>query len=84
MPPAQTQHYGPQFQVDGHNEQPFFQYSQCNGRKKALCVSAVPCLMLPPDRFELKLANQIGINYVGQSAELRSVTLATALCLNSP
>jgi hypothetical protein len=38
MPPAQTQHFGPQFQVDGHSEQPFFQYSQCNGRKKALCV----------------------------------------------
>ncbi|KZP21196.1 peptidase C14 [Athelia psychrophila] len=30
--------------------QPFFQYSQCNGRKKALCI---------------------GINYVGQSAELK-------------
>jgi hypothetical protein len=45
-PPTQQQFYGPQFANQG---QPFFQYSQCNGKKKALCI---------------------GINYVGQSAEL--------------
>lgn len=35
MPPTHVQHYGPK--VEG-NQQPFFQYSQCTGRKKALCV----------------------------------------------
>ncbi|KIM80480.1 hypothetical protein PILCRDRAFT_73139, partial [Piloderma croceum F 1598] len=50
-PPPQQQYYGPQFQgAGGQQAQPFFQYSQCNGRKKALCI---------------------GINYFGQSAELR-------------
>lgn len=41
MPPQQTQYYGPQFQQggSGQEQQPYFQYSQCNGRKKALCVS---------------------------------------------
>ncbi|TDL26325.1 peptidase C14 [Rickenella mellea] len=51
MPPTQVQNYGPQFQGQNNQpQQPFFQYSQCNGRKKALCI---------------------GINYVGQSAELK-------------
>ncbi|KAF8581082.1 peptidase C14 [Ramaria rubella] len=39
MPPSQMQHYGPQ--VQGPNQQaqrPYFQYSQCTGRKKALCI----------------------------------------------
>jgi len=50
MPPTQQQHYGPQFEGANHTQQqPFFQYSQCNGKKKALCI---------------------GINYIGQSAEL--------------
>ncbi|KAI0685326.1 caspase domain-containing protein [Cytidiella melzeri] len=38
-PPTQQQTYGPSF--DGANntrQQPFFQYSQCTGKKKALCV----------------------------------------------
>lgn len=35
MPPPGRQDYGPGG-MDG--AQPFFQYSQCNGRKKALCV----------------------------------------------
>ncbi|KAJ7274358.1 peptidase C14, caspase domain-containing protein [Mycena haematopus] len=47
MPPTHQQHYGPQFQ---NAQQPFFQYSQCNGKKKALCI---------------------GINYFGQTSELR-------------
>ncbi|KAK7033158.1 caspase domain-containing protein [Favolaschia claudopus] len=39
MPPAARQNYGPQFQNDQHQmQQPFFQYSQCNGKKKALCI----------------------------------------------
>ncbi|KAF8917434.1 caspase domain-containing protein [Mucidula mucida] len=39
MPPTQQQHYGPQFQGANHQQQqPYFQYSQCNGKKKALCI----------------------------------------------
>ncbi|KZV90872.1 peptidase C14 [Exidia glandulosa HHB12029] len=39
MPPAQQQHYGPQFEGQDHRmHQPWFQYSQCNGKKKALCI----------------------------------------------
>jgi len=33
------QNYGPQFQGPNQQiQQPFFQYSQCNGKKKALCI----------------------------------------------
>ncbi|KAI0041915.1 hypothetical protein FA95DRAFT_1564901 [Auriscalpium vulgare] len=50
-PPQGQQNFGPQFQgAQQQQQQPFFQYSQCNGRKKALCI---------------------GINYIGQQAELR-------------
>lgn len=38
-PPQESQHYGPV--IDGPNnsqQQPYFKYSQCTGRKKALCV----------------------------------------------
>ncbi|KAH7884322.1 peptidase C14, caspase domain-containing protein [Phlebopus sp. FC_14] len=35
MPPSQQQFYGPQGQ---QAQQPYFQYSQCNGKKKALCI----------------------------------------------
>ncbi|KAJ7593222.1 peptidase C14, caspase domain-containing protein [Mycena floridula] len=39
MPPPQQQHYGPRFEGANHqSQQPFFQYSQCNGKKKALCI----------------------------------------------
>jgi len=39
MPPSEVQSYGPQFQGrDNQLHQPFFQYSQCNGRKKALLI----------------------------------------------
>ncbi|KAJ6531831.1 peptidase C14, caspase domain-containing protein [Mycena capillaripes] len=39
MPPTNQQNYGPQFQGPNHQvQQPFFQYSQCNGKKKALCI----------------------------------------------
>ncbi|KAI0033065.1 peptidase C14, caspase domain-containing protein, partial [Vararia minispora EC-137] len=40
-PPGGQQHYGPQFasaQHGGQQQQPFFQYSQCTGKKKALCI----------------------------------------------
>ncbi|KAG1729665.1 caspase domain-containing protein [Suillus paluster] len=38
-PPNQQQLYGPQMQGPNHQmQQPFFQYSQCNGKKKALCI----------------------------------------------
>ncbi|KAJ6494860.1 caspase domain-containing protein [Mycena vitilis] len=38
-PPTTQQHYGPQMQNQNHQmQQPFFQYSQCNGKKKALCI----------------------------------------------
>ncbi|KAH8112639.1 metacaspase [Phellopilus nigrolimitatus] len=51
MPPNGVQNYGPHFQGnDNRDMQPYFQYSQCTGRKKALCI---------------------GINYVGQDAELK-------------
>ncbi|THV07391.1 hypothetical protein K435DRAFT_772718 [Dendrothele bispora CBS 962.96] len=39
MPPAHQQHYGPHFEDSQHRDvQPFFQYSQCNGKRKALCI----------------------------------------------
>ena len=42
-PPSQQQYYGPQFQgAGGQQSQPFFQYSQCNGNRKALCVCTFP------------------------------------------
>ncbi|KAF8806293.1 hypothetical protein BYT27DRAFT_7191621 [Phlegmacium glaucopus] len=38
-PPTQVQNYGPHFQGAHNREaQPFFQYSQCTGKKKALCI----------------------------------------------
>jgi len=38
-PPTGNQNYGPQFQgANQQNSQAFFQYSQCNGKKKALCI----------------------------------------------
>jgi len=38
-PPAQQQNYGPEFEGANHTrQQPFFQYSMCNGKKKALCI----------------------------------------------
>ncbi|KAI0750563.1 caspase domain-containing protein [Irpex lacteus] len=50
-PPTQQQNYGPSFEAANHTrQQPYFQYSQCTGKKKALCI---------------------GINYFGQSAELK-------------
>ncbi|EJF64750.1 hypothetical protein DICSQDRAFT_80416 [Dichomitus squalens LYAD-421 SS1] len=50
-PPSHQQQYGPTFTgQDNQQHQLFYQYSQCTGKKKALCV---------------------GINYFGQSAELK-------------
>ncbi|KAI9635791.1 putative metacaspase [Dioszegia hungarica] len=37
-PPTQNQSYGPQFQGQGGPQRPFFQYSQCTGSRKALCI----------------------------------------------
>ncbi|PPQ68304.1 hypothetical protein CVT25_001392 [Psilocybe cyanescens] len=38
-PPTQVQNYGPQFEGANHRTmQPSFQYSQCTGKKKALCI----------------------------------------------
>nr|XP_019014601.1 metacaspase-1 [Kwoniella pini CBS 10737]OCF53382.1 metacaspase-1 [Kwoniella pini CBS 10737] len=38
-PPTNQQHYGPQLHgQNGQNAQPYFQYSQCSGRRKALCI----------------------------------------------
>ncbi|WOO76542.1 Metacaspase-1 [Vanrija pseudolonga] len=37
-PPTGQQHYGPQFQGQGGPQQPFFQYSQCTGKRKALLI----------------------------------------------
>lgn len=38
-PPSEQQYYGPKFQNSNQQQvQPSFQYSQCNGKKKALCV----------------------------------------------
>ncbi|KAJ3532748.1 hypothetical protein NM688_g7380 [Phlebia brevispora] len=50
-PPTQQQNYGPAFTGSNNTQQqPFFQYSQCTGKKKALCI---------------------GINYIGQQAQLK-------------
>ncbi|KAI6155280.1 peptidase C14, caspase domain-containing protein [Pisolithus tinctorius] len=39
MPPAQQQYYGPPMQgPNQQTQQPFFQYSQCTGKKRALCI----------------------------------------------
>ncbi|EIN07797.1 peptidase C14 [Punctularia strigosozonata HHB-11173 SS5] len=38
MPPSQQQFYGPHFEANGRDAQPFFQYSQCTGRKRALAI----------------------------------------------
>ncbi|PFH53021.1 hypothetical protein AMATHDRAFT_55944 [Amanita thiersii Skay4041] len=39
MPPRQEQKYGPHFQGPNHQDmQPWFKYSQCTGKKKALCI----------------------------------------------
>lgn len=67
-PPTQQQFYGPQ----GPNGQgqPFFQYSQCTGKKKALCVSALSSQLLSAT-YWWSIISQIGINYIGQSAELQ-------------
>ncbi|KAG1826583.1 caspase domain-containing protein [Suillus variegatus] len=37
-PPQEQQFYGSQIQGPNQMQQPFFQYSQCNGKKKALCI----------------------------------------------
>ncbi|KIY44408.1 peptidase C14 [Fistulina hepatica ATCC 64428] len=37
-PPNGDQNYGPQYQYQGAVQQPFFQYSQCTGKRKALCI----------------------------------------------
>ncbi|TFY58401.1 hypothetical protein EVJ58_g6443 [Rhodofomes roseus] len=39
-PPAGQQHYGPTMDTPGGQQQmqPYFQYSQCTGKKKALCI----------------------------------------------
>ncbi|KAL6299513.1 caspase domain-containing protein [Sparassis latifolia] len=50
-PPVEHQHFGPVFQDENGNDRLLhFQYSQCTGKRKALCI---------------------GINYIGQSAELK-------------
>ncbi|KAL6304173.1 caspase domain-containing protein [Sparassis latifolia] len=50
-PPTNHQSYGPVFEGQNHQQQQLhFQYSQCTGRRKGLCI---------------------GINYIGQSAELQ-------------
>jgi hypothetical protein len=65
-PPTGQQNYGPQ-NVNQH-VQPFFQYSQCTGKKKALCVRRMQF-------FYAALLDicyiQIGINYIGQTGQLR-------------
>ncbi|KAI6125078.1 caspase domain-containing protein [Pisolithus croceorrhizus] len=39
MPPSQYQFYGPQMQGPNNQvQQPYFQYSQCTGKKRALCI----------------------------------------------
>ena len=67
MPPSQVQHYGPHFQGDGNRDmQPFFQYSQCNGRKKGLFVSPSTNHLAP-----MSFCPQVGINYFKQDGELQ-------------
>ena len=67
-PPPHIQNYGPHFQdANNRDTQPFFQYSQCTGKKKALCVCS---LILIGDQSSTSIF-QIGINYFGQTAELK-------------
>lgn len=74
MPPSGQQNYGPHFEGKDHQDhQPFFQYSQCTGKRKALLVRPL-CSGSFLYMLGLKLAyllQQIGINYVGQDGELR-------------
>ena len=70
MPPIGHQRYGPQFEDANHRQQqPYFQYSQCNGKKKALCVSSIATIICSDDDPDSGL--QIGINYFRQPAELK-------------
>lgn len=51
MPPNQEQHYGPQFEGSDHQQhQPYFKYSQCTGKKKALLIG----INYPGTEAELK------------------------------
>lgn len=69
-PPTQVQNYGPQFEGANHRTmQPSFQYSQCTGKKKALCVCHCPSLQIYASKIHACV--QIGINYFGQAGELR-------------
>ena len=46
MPPSEVQNYGPQYQgADSRSQQLNFQYSQCTGKKKALCVRPLYILL---------------------------------------
>ncbi|KAF8896346.1 peptidase C14 [Infundibulicybe gibba] len=39
MPPTQQQNYGPHYEGPNHRDmQPYFKYSQCTGKKRALCI----------------------------------------------
>lgn len=69
-PPTQQQNYGPAFEGANHRQQqPFFQYSQCTGKKKALCVSYFGRSARNVHVF-LPIY-QIGINYFGTQSELK-------------
>lgn len=56
--------------ADHQQHQLFYQYSQCNGRKRALCVCdpSAPVTSMCSSNASRP---QIGINYFGQSAELK-------------
>jgi len=65
MPPSGLQNYKPQG-ADVEDSQPFFQYSQCTGKKKGLFV----CSFLIVGHVTSRIAptfpsRQIGINYIG-------------------
>ena len=82
-PPAGQQYYGPQ-----GSQQPFFQYSQCSGKKKALCVRLLHDSMSKTWHLILT-PNQIGINYFRQDAALRGCindarNIEKFLCGESP
>lgn len=56
----------PKTMSDGRHSHPLFRHSRCTGKRKAICVRALP------DAFELRLMRtQVGINYTGQKNELQ-------------
>lgn len=69
-PPVDPVYYGQEFEAPDHTKRrDFFQYSQCTGRKKALCV-CLTCSYLYMNFNVTLISVKIGINYRGQPHQL--------------